>query len=121
MNIEKIDELLALQKVLMFVKFGSEEYDAHYLAVSPIVGELLRKVNKELNKHFVERKITHNTEFGSIEDYPNYIEKVKIHLQNIDNWTALDQKIQKEVIIDMCAPFTVPSSIIETLIRRNRT
>ncbi len=118
MKIEQTDELLALQKALFFVKFGNDEYDAHYLAVSPILGKLLKQTKEELSKHISKQYGSDMSggDWGSIEDYPDFLLKVSMHINNVDNWHKFDLVTQQEVIKNLCSPFVVSEITISKLI-----
>ena len=118
MKIEQTDELLALQKALFFVKFGNEEYDAHYLAVSPILGKLLKQTKDELSKQTPKQygSEINGGGWGSIEDYPDFLLKVSMHINHVDNWHKLDVNIKQEVIENLCSPFSVSEMTVGKLI-----
>ncbi|MVM29920.1 hypothetical protein GO755_07745 [Spirosoma sp. HMF4905] len=114
--IDKTAELIFLQKALSFIKFQSEDYEAHYLAVSPYSGDLLRRVHDELSDYYKSSRADHQTQFGRIEAVPHYLAGLRTHLSHIDNWSTLTKEVQMSAILDLAAPFTIDQQTLDQLI-----
>ncbi|WP_375447200.1 hypothetical protein [uncultured Fibrella sp.] len=115
MKISQMNQLLVLQKALMFVKFATDDVEARHLAASPITGELLQNINEALHEYYDQKGIRHNADYGSIEDFPHYLEAVTKHIATIDNWHSYDEHTQKEIIISLCLPYKIQEYTLNTL------
>ena len=116
MKIEKIDELLALRKALFFIKFVSEDTEAHYLAGSPILGSLLEKINEELQPFLVKKGIKSETFYGYIEKHNSFIDAIKRHTKNILHWDELDKDAKVQTIKTLASPYEIKNETIMNII-----
>ncbi|MCR9015011.1 hypothetical protein [Aquiflexum gelatinilyticum] len=115
-SIENEKELLALLKALEFVKYQSKDYESRYLAGSPIIGELYRKISESLHKYYEEIHIPYSKEWVNIESIPAYLNVISNHIANIDNWKDLSEESKIEVVKVFIYPFKVEDSTLVKLI-----
>lgn len=121
MDISQTNELIALQKALMFVKFGSEDDEACYLACSPVYGSLLQRITEHLSPYYTKYNGSYGPVYGNIESVPHYLHKVKIHLGHIDNWREIERERKIGIINDLCSPYTISANTaIELLDEQDR-
>ncbi len=114
--VDQTAELLFLQKALSFIKFQSEDYEARYLAVSPYSGDLLRRVTTELSDYYKGVHPDYQLQLGRIEAVPHYLVGLRSHLSHIDNWSTLTEDVQKAIILDLAAPFTIDQQTVDQLL-----
>ena len=96
-------EHYTLSKLIHFVKFNCQDYQARYFAGSPIIGEILKKVINELDA----KKMS--TDYFNLE--------VESHVFNlIFNWIKSDEKYNEIVItknVNSIIPKKIRNKIME--------
>jgi hypothetical protein len=109
-------ELLALNKVLNFIRFGCTVYDARYLASSPIIAELDTKIIEILRLFYEKRGVPLPTEWPRIEELKHYLETIKAHIKNTDNWISLTFDQKTSFVKILVYPYRVLDQTIADLI-----
>lgn len=117
MTISDPSQLIALAKVLNYVKFKCEDYECRYLAGSPVVGELYKAASESLHAYYKEKGIKYLEEWGFIESLPHYITTIEIHIKNTDNWKELGNDTKVELIACLVHPYKVRQDTIEYLLK----
>jgi hypothetical protein len=119
MNIDlSTSELLALVKVLSFIRFKSNDYEASYLAASPIVAGLHQKFYRANHDYFVSKGLKGIGEFGTIESFPEVIETIRGHILNFENWQDLTPEQQREIVHIFISPYSASEETISMLSER---
>ncbi len=117
MEINDLDEILILNRVIMTIRFHQSDYDNKDVVGSPFIGSVHKKILDELRSKLSNIDYLKSEEDMTIEKYPSYIEVIKKHTINIDNWKGLSTNIRIEVIKDMVYPFTIKPETMSKLIQ----
>ena len=107
MEINNIQELIALSKALVFIKFGDDENERRFLASSPYINQLLKEASNALTNDYKKKNPHYKGEWGKIEDKHDYLEQVKKHIKSIDNWEKLSMDTKMSIIKTLCYPFNI--------------
>ena len=93
MEIRNLKELVALMKLLKFVKFENSDFELSFFAGSPILSEIFKKISEEVKNHNGKEK---EFDWGYIEDENGYIEIIKERVKKIPDWNIINisQKIE---------------------------
>jgi len=114
---EHYGQLIALSKTLFFVKCQSQSLDIKELVMSPYTGQLLSKVMKELEPYYQEHLPSYKFENEFIESNPEYMETVKFHIKNVENWHELSHEIKLSIIKTLIEPMNYQEYTIEDILK----
>jgi hypothetical protein len=93
MEINKTEELLALSKVLQFIKYECKDYEAAHLAGSPVIGKIFKEVVESLDKYYKQLGIKRTNEWPEIKSVPFYISVIQEHIKNTDAWSEITLEV----------------------------
>jgi hypothetical protein len=110
-------ELIVLAKALQFVRFKSMEYDARYLAGSPHIAELHKRITEATHEFYKSRNIPLSEEWPYIEDAKGYLDVIKVRIKDTDNWKDLIPEQRNAFLQTLIYPYKVSDEIISELIR----
>ena len=111
----KLDSLeyYTLSKLIHFVKFNCQDYQARNFAGSPIIGEILKKVVVESNPKYVERN-----SFNVESEGPSYnliFNGIKRNLDITVEWEEMSEELRIEHIKVLAMPYILSEEQIKTL------
>jgi hypothetical protein len=117
--IQEEHQLFALLKALAFVKYHCQDDECGQLAASPIINQLLVDIKLALRPALEQKGIVEEArlEWGLIEDYPQAIDTIKVHLVNIEHWPELSESTQRKVIEEFISPMTSQRETAEQLLQ----
>ena len=118
MKIEVSDvELVALARVLTYVRFECKEYESRYLAGSPHVAELFKRVSEATFEYYKSQEISVPDEWPSIETIQGYLDIIRTRIVDTDNWNDLNQDRRIAFLNTLTYPYKVSSQTIADLIQ----
>jgi len=113
MNIDKLHELIVLNKALWHVKFKSSDDDSAFLSNSPITNELLDRIKKSFIE---EHGITIKDDQLKLKDHKEIKVLVLKKARSLHNWENFSVDIKKESILTMLYPYQISEAEIEELL-----
>lgn len=118
MKIEFSDiELRALARVLTFVRFECKEYEARYLAGSPHIAEIYKRLSEAAGEYYKSKNIPFPNEWPPIESINGYLDVVKIRIKDTDNWKELRSDQRDDYLKTLIYPYKISDQSLIDLIR----
>ena len=118
MTIEFSDvELIALSKALGFVRFQSQEYEVRYLAGSPHIAEIYKRICEAAGEYYKSKNIPFPDEWPFIESIRGYLDTIKVHIKNTDNWKELKPDQRDSFLKTLIYPYKIAEGTLSELIR----
>jgi hypothetical protein len=118
MNIEFSDtELRALVRALAYIRFESKEYEARYLAGSPFIAEIYKRVVEATAEYYKSKNIP----FIDINNWPMIdnasLNVIKIRIKDTYNWKALEPEQRDSFLKTLVYPYKISGDTFAELIR----
>jgi len=118
MKIEFSDiELRALVRALTFVRFECKENEARFLAGSPHVAEIYKRVTEATGEYYRSKNIPFPDEWQSIESINGYLDIIKIRIKDTDNWKDLEPSQRYSFLNTLVYPYKISENTLIELIR----
>jgi hypothetical protein len=118
MNIEFSDiELRALVRALAYIRFESKEYEARYLAGSPFIGEIHKRVSDATAEYYKSKNMPFPDEWPAIESINGYLDVIKIRIKDTDNWKELEPEHRDSFLKTLVYPYKISGDTFAELIR----
>lgn len=105
MEINELNELNALYKAILNVKFPVDEDKLFEIAGSPIIVDILSRVAKEMS-------ITHDLNIDNNTEKLNYVKNMILSKPEMQ---TVDQNIKKEVITNLIFPYNCSEELFNEL------
>jgi hypothetical protein len=109
-------EIIALGKLLNFIKFDCSDNDCLLFASSPIVNSIYANVLKELNVIYTRKGRPSFENDDYIESYPIYLESIKKNIFRTSNWEDLSDDIKEKYVQELLKPYKSTQTTLLSLI-----
>jgi len=111
----KLDSLEyhTLSKLIHFVKFNCQDYQARYFAGSPIVGEILKKVVSELDTKKMNDEYFNLEVEGHVFNF--VFNGIKRNLDITVEWSEMPEELRIEHIKNLALPYILSEDQIKNL------
>lgn len=118
MKIEFTDiELRALVRVLTFVRFECTDYDAGFLAGSPHIAEIYKRVTEATKEYYNSKNIPFSDEWQSIESIKGYLDVIKVRIKDATSWKDLESDQRDLFLKTLVYPYKISEETFIELIR----
>lgn len=118
LEIKEYSELIALSKVLSFVKYKCHDYDCKEFACSPYIGELYEQVMAKLTPYYQQKNPDFTFDNAFIEQNQSFIDTIKNHISHIENWDVYDLELRKDIVKTMIFPLKYTDETMNKLINK---
>ena len=118
LEIKEDYEIIALVKVLGFIKFHFDDYNMVEFAASPFIGEIYKKACDASAEVYKKFNTPYPTEWDGIDNKKSYLKAVLIHISNIGDWMTLSDDVKIETIKVLAYPYTIKEETIQDLISK---
>jgi hypothetical protein len=115
-EIKDYGQLIALSKVLGFVKYHSKEYDCKEFACSPYIGDFYQKVMNQLEPYYQQHIPEYSFNNIYIEENVDYLLTIKKYIEFIENWNNLALDTIHDTIQTMIFPLKYQEETLNRLI-----
>lgn len=115
-TIEKELEIIALNKLLNYIKFDCNDPDCLLFAASPLINEIYVNVQKEIRNIYSKKGYSYQREQNFIEENKLYVEHIKENIRRTNNWNELSSEIKKSYINDLIYPYIVKEETLNLLL-----
>lgn len=106
-------ELYTLSKLIHFVKFNCKDYESRYFAGSPIIGNILNKVLRELDSERMSEDYFNLEPEGHV--FNLVFNGIKRNLDITIEWGDLPQELRIEHIKVLAMPYILSEDQIKKL------
>ncbi|MEQ8362971.1 MAG: hypothetical protein RH948_08890 [Cyclobacteriaceae bacterium] len=118
MKIEFSDnELRALVRVLTFVRFECKDYDAGFLAGSPHVADIFKRITEATSEYYKSNNIPFPNEWPAIESMDNYLDVIRIRIKDANNWIQLNPNQRDSFLKILLYPYKYSEKTFNELIQ----
>ena len=113
-------EIIAIGKLLNFIKFDCTDEDCLLFAASPLINNIYEKVFFELNEIYTLKGRPSFDGQDYIENYPIYLESIKRNIINTNNWEDLTLEIKEKYVQELIKPYKFKQETLDLLIHNNK-
>jgi len=111
-------ELVALGKLIAFVKYDCHDSDCLLFAGSPIINGIYEKVIENRRKYYTDRGcVIPDEDEYSIEKNSMIADAVKRNIMMTKNWHELSNEIKEEYVKDLIRPYYFKEETVKSLIK----
>lgn len=116
MIIEKEFEIIALNKLLNFIKFDCTDPDCLLFAASPFINDIYSNIQKEIRDIYSKKGYVYENAQNFIEQNTLYIEHIKGNIKRTRNWNDLSAENKRGYLLDLIQPYCVTDKTLDELL-----